>query len=666
MEAAQKVLFVDASTGFYRVKRYKLGEYFGPVDLGLHISGRTMSLNFGTGLFAGSILPGSNRMVFTGFSPCWRGFYISSMGGAGLVFDNLGINMVSLVGKAAMPSILYLNRLHGEEIEVELEPVDLTAVWAGRDGCADGGPGGGSDHSPGSARGSSGTRESGEARSPGLARAGAYALLDHALARYGRRYEADYRAFAVGPAAQASDFGAILSAPVKDGKATDVDTWAGRGGLGSKMLQEHGIAAVVYGGTVIDEDFRDRKVADAWFEEKYKQKLAVKDFEATTKYRFDPKFETGGTLGVNYATMGGRLLAFNYRTTSWTEEERKALHERLVAGHYLRQFNEETIAAKSQATCGEPCSAVCKKLRGEFKKDYEPYQALGPLCGIFDQRAAERLNRASDSAGFDAISLGGVLAWLMDCLDSGELSPEDLGVTRKPRWPTASGAAAFDAVADSAHNAELGLELVGSILGKRGLLDLSEGPRKWARRIRRGKDVRVLDRFVATANGRKGWMVPNQYWTPGVLAPMAIMGKYYMHYGSDFLPPRELGRACAERLKKELAMDDAGLCRFHRAWGEEMMAEAIGLVYGKKEEYLEAVKVAASRINSRNAAVYWESEADLSFVRSFLVRRRDVEKDASPELVRWIAAFDADPKEAALDFWFEMRKGIDESLRDFL
>jgi len=97
-----------------------------------------------------------------------------------------------------------------------------------------------------------------------------------------------------------------------------------------------------------------------------------------------------------------------------------------------------------------------------------------------------------------------------------------------------------------------------------------------------------------------------------------------------------------------------------------MMAEAIGLVYGKKEEYLEAVKVAASRINSRNAAVYWESEADLSFVRSFLVRRRDVEKDASPELARWIAAFDADPKEAALDFWFEMRKGIDESLRHFL
>ncbi len=639
MEAAQKVLFIDASTGFYRVKRYKFGDYFGPVDLGLHISGRQMSLNFGTGLFAGSILPGSNRLIFTGFSPCWRGFYVSSMGGAGLVFDNLGINMVSLVGKAPRPSILYLNRLHGEEIEVELEPVELGSLW-GYGGC---GP-----------------------RGASAGRTGAYALMDYALSRFGGRYESDYRALAVGPAALATDFGAILSAPVKDGKATDVDTWAGRGGLGSKMLTEHGIAAVVYGGTVIDEDFRDRKVADAWFEEKYAQKLAVKDFEATTKYRFDPKFETGGTLGVNYASMGGKLLAFNYRTTHWSEDERKALHERLVLGHYLKQFNEETIATRSQATCGEPCAAVCKKLRGEFKKDYEPYQALGPLCGVFDQRAAERLNRASDAAGFDAISLGGVLAWLMDCLDAGELSPEELGVTRKPRWPQASDIAAFDAVTDSAHNAELGIELIDAILGRKGVLDLSEGPRKWARRVRREKGVRILDRFVANANGRKGWMVPNQYWTPGVLAPMAIMGKYYMHYGGEFMTPRELGRKCAERFKNELAMDNAGLCRFHRAWGEEMMPEAIGLVYGKKDEYLAAVSVAASRINSRNAAVYWESEADIDYVRSFLVRKRNVEKDDSPELARWINAFEADPKEASLSFWFEMRKGIDESLRDFL
>ena len=81
MDAFQKVLFVDAENGFYKIRRYRVEDYFGPVDLGIHISDNYKSLNIGTGLLAGSIFPGSNRLVFTGYSPCWRGFYISSMGG---------------------------------------------------------------------------------------------------------------------------------------------------------------------------------------------------------------------------------------------------------------------------------------------------------------------------------------------------------------------------------------------------------------------------------------------------------------------------------------------------------------------------------------------------------------------------------------------------------
>jgi aldehyde:ferredoxin oxidoreductase len=202
MEATQKVLSVDASTGYYRMWRYPLRGYFGPVYLGLHLSVRQECINIGVGLFAGSILPGSNRLIVNGISQCWRGFYVSSMGAAGLVFENLGINMVSIVGKA-----------------------------------------------------------------------------------------------------------------------TDVDTWAGRGGMGSTLFMDHGIAAIVY----------------------------------------------GGTLGVNCASVGGRLIPLNYRSVSWTEAERLELHKRLVLEHYLRQFNEETIATRNQATCGEPCTAVCKKLNESLR-----------------------------------------------------------------------------------------------------------------------------------------------------------------------------------------------------------------------------------------------------------------------------------------------------------
>ncbi|HPM04324.1 MAG TPA: aldehyde ferredoxin oxidoreductase N-terminal domain-containing protein, partial [Candidatus Cloacimonas sp.] len=117
MENTLKVLILDAATGFYKMQRYPLGNFFGPVDLGLHLSGKFNSLNIGVGVLAGSIFPGSNRLIFTGFSPAWGGFYVSSMGGAGLVFDDLGISLLCIIGKAPRPSILRLNRQHGEEIE---------------------------------------------------------------------------------------------------------------------------------------------------------------------------------------------------------------------------------------------------------------------------------------------------------------------------------------------------------------------------------------------------------------------------------------------------------------------------------------------------------------------------------------------------------------------
>src|SRR5450631_4376220 len=187
MQLHQRVLFVDPSTGFYKTRKYEFERYFGPADLGIHLVETYRSLNFGVGIFAGSILPGSNRMVVTGFSPCWQGLYISSMGGAGLVFDNLGINMLSLVGKAPVPSVLFLNRSHGEEIEVEVVPVDVGAIW-----------------------------KSG--------RTGVYALTDHVYELFGGRYENDPRILAAGPAGMYTDMGGIMSVPISKGRISCIDT----------------------------------------------------------------------------------------------------------------------------------------------------------------------------------------------------------------------------------------------------------------------------------------------------------------------------------------------------------------------------------------------------------------------------------------------------------
>ena len=624
MNASQKVLIVDSTTSFYKTKKYKIGDFYGPVDLGLHLAGQLNSLNIGVGLFAGSIFPGSNRLIFNGFSPNWGGFYISSMGGAGLVFDNLGINLLSIIGKAPTPSILYLNRVHGEEIDVEVHPADVWQIW-------------------------------------NSGRGGIYSLMDYTLEKFGHRYQNDPRILVTGPASLSTDFGGICSVPIRKRKLTHVDTWAGRGGFGTKMLRDHGIAAVIYGGTFVDEDFRDRKVADEWFVDRYNKKMAAKDFETTTKYRFDPQFDTGGTFGVNYATMGGNILAFNYNTIYNTEEERVAISENFIKNHYLKQFNEETIKKKQQKNCGEPCVAVCKKMNNHFKKDYEPYQTMGPLIGVFDQRAAEKINRKADSYGFDAISVGGVLSWLMECLINEHFTKEELSVTKMPYFKTEN----FDLVEHSQHNADLGIELLDAIINKKGIVDFSEGVRKYARRISRERGKNLLDSFVYTAYARNGWMVPNQYWTAGVLSPMPIMGKYYNHYGKDFIAPRKLGEINATRFKQELILDNMGICRFHRSWAEEMAPEILEYLYGDSKNFLEKISATASRINGRNSSIFWESERNIDYAYTFFKKKKEIDQVEDPELDKWLELFEKDKKNAAFEYWYEVHKGITSSLSEF-
>ncbi len=485
--------------------------------------------------------------------------------------------------------------------------------------------------------------------------------MDYTLEKFSSNYSNDPRILACGPSAESTDFGAICSAPVKNNKNTNIDTWAGRGGFGSKLLQEHGIASIIYGGTYIDDDFRDRHVANQWFVEKYNKKLAATDIEATTKYRFDPGFNTGGTFGVNYASIKGRMISFNYKSIYWDEAERVDVHEKFVLNHYLKQFNKETIETKSQFNCGEPCAAVCKKTHNEYKKDYEPYQTMGPLCGIFDQRAAEKLNHHADMLGFDAISVGGVLAWLMECVDENLLSLEDVGIKTKPVFNHKN----FKLIEDSNTNAQVGIELLDSIVNKKALMNFSEGARKLARHLSRDKNKDIINRFVFNSFARKGWMVPNQYWTPGVLSPMPIAGKYFMYYGNDFIMPYELGKKNADSMKTEFISDNMGFCRFHRKWAEEMIPEIIGSLWDIKDEYVLRNKMTSSRISSRNSSVFWESERNVDFVHAFIKRQKLVEKTDNPEFNKWFDAFNADKNKAAIEFWYEMHKGSDMSLREF-
>jgi glyceraldehyde-3-phosphate dehydrogenase (ferredoxin) len=108
-----------------------------------------------------------------------------------------------------------------------------------------------------------------------------------------------------------------------------------------------------------------------------------------------------------------------------------------------------------------------------------------------------------------------------------------------------------------------------------------------------------------------------------------------------------------------------GLCRFHRGWAEEMIPEIMDSLYGLKEQYLKQIAITATRINSRNASIFWESQRNIDYVYTFLKKMKDIEKVEDENLDYWVDFFERDKAEAALSFWYEIHKGITESLKEF-
>ena len=223
----------------------------------------------------------------------------------------------------------------------------------------------------------------------------------------------------------------------------------------------------------------------------------------------------------------------------------------------------------------------------------------------------------------------------------------------------------FRAVEDSAHNAGIATALLAAMVERRGELDFSRGAREVARRIgrRTGRPREVLDRLVVTCAGERGWMVPNQYWVPGMFSPMPILGKYFQYYGDDFVPPRELGRMNAARMTAELTLDNLGFCRFHREWAEELVPSILRDFWQVDVDVRAHHRRLARRLNAHNPSAFFESARVVAVLHGFLRRKRE-EGVQRPELGLWLDRFDADPREAARDFWYEIRKGLDEALED--
>jgi glyceraldehyde-3-phosphate dehydrogenase (ferredoxin) len=507
-------------------------------------------------------------------------------------------------------------------------------------------------------------------------------LQQYVYDKYCSEYDQDWvRVFTVGPAARLTNEGIIGSNHLKKGRITSIDDWAGRGGLGSRLLQHFRIAACIFGGDWEDPDLKDSKEIDSYFQTYYGESMMKVDLGATEKYRYVPGFMTGGTFGVNMYTGEDKLFSFNYTSVYETDTTRMAQQEHYILNHYLKQFNTEIIEPKNFAHCGEPCSVACKKYSGIYKKDYEPYQALGPQVGVFDQRAAEKINHFVDALGIDAIQIGGTVAWIMELIAQDLLNPQDYGlpprddmnfhfapVEDKEKPAGNEQGLGFDVVTDSQRNADYAQKIIEMILFEEAGAVFRRGIRTAAQELDQEKlaaggyqTTKISSAAVYTAHGKTGCMTPNQYWVPGMFAPMPMMGKYFVYYGIDFVPPRELGKKCVERMIYELFNENTGVCRFHRKWVEAIVDEIIEAHYKYPVDYKAHQFDVAKQIYAAEgaASVFWESERTVDVLWQYLEKweRHGLADDS---LHVWVQRFRNDKWSAAREFWTEIQTGIAE------
>ncbi len=546
-------ILINASTEKYE---YIEGDFF-PIDWGIYLHKKYETWRYdpysekNVFCFGRGVIPviGGNRLIFSFKSPLWDGFHFSAMGGAGYIFKNTGLNNVAIIGKCKKPCLLVIDGTD-DKLKLEfIEPNDFDLENY----------------------------------------TNIYDLNNYVLEKF---KEENFRAFIVGPASMHTNMGGILSQTVKNGRFVEgSEDWAARGGVGSVLYRGHNILGVVYYGKDSPEELKNRKDLEKKLrkivEEHYNKPYMQVVLEHTKKYRYNEETKTGGTFGNNYHYTLDITPIFNWRMPYIHKDDRIKLHKKIME-YFVEKFNEESIKPKKWTNCGEPCPVLCKKYRNGLKVDYEPYEANGPLLGIFDLYATDKVVHTVDALGFDAIEFGNLASWVFELLDVGLLKPNEVGIN-KPVFDVDKFQNDEDILKNSNYNAELAINLANIVafnkndigkmlaLGKRKAshifnekfkdrLDRLENNRNTTSNID-NRYKKFEDYAVYTSFGDGGEISPTLYWAIGNFMPYLIQGKYLTYYQCGvFLEPEELAKKSVDRVIMEITIEDLGICRFHRRW----------------------------------------------------------------------------------------------------
>lgn len=649
MEFMYRVARINVDNGSYTIKEYTIGEVLGPIDLGLKIHEELESwkhdvfspnnaLILGAGPFAGSKLFGSHRLIALFRSPESKGIHFSAMGGAAYKFIGCGVHAVSIEGMSSKPTIITIEGSTEGNVRVKLDYIELEElerIYRGYEGYI-----------------------------------GAFAFVRYLLDRYLEVIRSiNARPIVVGPAALRTIYGAIVSIDVDPNKKLLIhgrEDYAARGGGGSVLAQAHNVVAIIAGG-----DWKPKLPEEltniSKLNELYK-KITGTDFvstvnKSTVKYRYDQSIGAGGTFGVNYPHYRELLPLFNYNTMYTPKHIKKKLVDIMLENFWLPFVEETFIKSKSWETCGEPCPAACKKIWRGKKVDYEPFNALGPFIGVLSIEPVAKVVDLGDQLGYDLITLGHIVAWLLEAVYKGLLKPEEVGIDDVPSLdPSALNIDLWS------KNIKLAEKIILNMLEKKtDVLKLvaEKGIRAAAKELDnmfkdRVEKIRTKfeDLVVYVPYGEDGYMTPTFYWSPGVVLPLVITGKYLTNYTPTFAEPEEFAKTVAIRILKELIIENAGLCRFHRGWFEKNASDFYKLlgIDIDLDKYANELYIKMALYNIR-------SGAKPRYVESEKVKDIFVTLALETNFVNWISKFNTDRENSVKEWWYRASKYIIEQLK---
>lgn len=337
---------------------------------------------------------------------------------------------------------------------------------------------------------------------------------------------------------------------------------AGRGGLGAVLGSKRIKALAVRGD-------RRAPLADPEAALAIARDLSARSFgPATEKYR-----ELGTVANLLVFNRLQALPTRNFQAGHFAAAERLAPVDLAPS---------RTLAKNSCAACTIGCEHIyaIKPRPGRtddpaapaagVRMEYESLFALGPLCGIDDPQAVLRAAALCDRLGLDTISVGGTLAFAMECVERGWIAGRLPGSDRTLRF--GDGAALSEAIE--------------ALAGRRGELG------RWLALGSRAAATELGPEALTIAPQVKGLELPGYH--PARLPAMALglavgtrgadhnrSGAYEADLSERLSPdpsPAEVAGAVVETEDRAAMLDALILCKFVRGALDDLDREGAAML----------------------------------------------------------------------------------------